>query len=348
MKKIFFIFIFTLMAFSLFAYPWGHRYATVQSWADTTICVGNTLTFSVEWGEGDWTHSDLGYGTSQDGTGWTWVDIPWFEDGSGSNKRCKTDVTFNTVGDYYYSYRMEKPAGTYSYQDGNDAWSENSANLSPIHKVTVQTCPLPVTLSQFNANMVNGVSVLNWVTSSEQNNEGWNIYRSISENFGQATKINNELIPGAGNTTQTTSYTYKDNFEPTAGTYYYWLESIELSGNTHLYEPIELVVNNNEQPNAPTNVYKYGLQKNYPNPFNPSTQISFILSHNSYVTLEIYNVKGQKVKILLNNNFVQKDFMQRVTWNGTDERGKTLSSGIYFYKLITDKKIEIKRMVLLK
>ena len=159
MKKIFLFFVFIISLTYLFAYPWGHRYPTVQSWQNTTINKGTSLTFSVEWGEGDWTHSDLGYGLTTDGTDWTWVDIPWFENGEGNNKRCKTTVTFNTAGKYYYAYRMEKPTGTYSYQHGSDQWSENSGTLSAVSYVEVNE-PLPIVLASFTAIMVNNISTL--------------------------------------------------------------------------------------------------------------------------------------------------------------------------------------------
>ncbi|MDP8203122.1 MAG: T9SS type A sorting domain-containing protein, partial [Candidatus Tenebribacter mawsonii] len=90
----------------------------------------------------------------------------------------------------------------------------------------------------------------------------------------------------------------------------------------------------------------YMLQ-NYPNPFNPTTNISFSVAQaSSFVNLEIFNLKGQKVKsfpIILNGN------QGTVTWNGTDSIDKPVSSGIYFYKLMVDKKtVASKKMLLIK
>lgn len=85
---------------------------------------------------------------------------------------------------------------------------------------------------------------------------------------------------------------------------------------------------------------------NYPNPFNPVTNISFSIPEDSKVELSIYNVKGQKVRTLVNNK-IDKGIYQ-ITWNSKDDSGKTAASGIYFYKLKTSKKEIMKKMLLLK
>jgi hypothetical protein len=86
---------------------------------------------------------------------------------------------------------------------------------------------------------------------------------------------------------------------------------------------------------------------NYPNPFNPTTTISFSVSQTpSFVNLEIFNVKGQKVKTLVNEKLVTG--IHQVVWNGDDESNKSVSSGIYFYKLKSGKYTSIKKMILLK
>ncbi|HEX38287.1 MAG TPA: CocE/NonD family hydrolase [Candidatus Cloacimonetes bacterium] len=92
---------------------------------------------------------------------------------------------------------------------------------------------------------------------------------------------------------------------------------------------------------------------NYPNPFNPTTTISFSVTQNSdFVTLEIYNIKGQKVKIFDCINCVDAKAMEslhHIIWNGTDENNQPVSSGIYFYRLKAGNDFsETKRMLLLK
>ena len=86
---------------------------------------------------------------------------------------------------------------------------------------------------------------------------------------------------------------------------------------------------------------------NYPNPFNPSTTISFSLQNNSNVELSIYNIKGQKVKTFPNQQ-INKSSNQQIIWNGTDDNNLPVGSGVYFYKLQTPSKSYIRKCILLK
>jgi len=88
------------------------------------------------------------------------------------------------------------------------------------------------------------------------------------------------------------------------------------------------------------------LHQNYPNPFNPSTAIEFFLPKAEYTVLEVYNMLGQRVVTLLDQK-VESGY-KTVYWNGTDYSGHQVASGIYFYKLNTETKEIIKRMLLVK
>jgi len=90
------------------------------------------------------------------------------------------------------------------------------------------------------------------------------------------------------------------------------------------------------------------LYGNYPNPFNPTTTISYGLNQDSDVKLYVYNIRGQKVKTLVQEN--QKAGYHQVRWNGRDENNKNVTSGVYFYELDVDKTdyTSIKKMILLK
>ena len=93
------------------------------------------------------------------------------------------------------------------------------------------------------------------------------------------------------------------------------------------------------------------ILSNYPNPFNPSTTISFSLTAEDAENAEliIYNLKGQKVKQLVSNSAFQQSAGQHsVIWNGKDDNGKPVSSGIYFYKLKTDNFEKTRKMISMK
>ncbi len=91
---------------------------------------------------------------------------------------------------------------------------------------------------------------------------------------------------------------------------------------------------------------EYRLAQNYPNPFNPSTEIEFALPSKADVSLEIYNILGQKVVTLLDEKLPAGT--HRVTWDGNDSRGRQVSSGIYFYRLKTPDFDASKKMILMK
>jgi hypothetical protein len=85
---------------------------------------------------------------------------------------------------------------------------------------------------------------------------------------------------------------------------------------------------------------------NYPNPFNPKTSIQFNLPEDTNIDLSIFNVKGQKIKTLISDNYAEGT--HKIEWNGSDDSGKAVSSGIYYYRLKTGSKIESRKMILLK
>ena len=88
------------------------------------------------------------------------------------------------------------------------------------------------------------------------------------------------------------------------------------------------------------------LYGNYPNPFNPETTINFSLSVESLLRIDIYNIKGQRVKSLVDDIYRPGEYS--VIWNGKDDRGNELSSGAYFYRMQAGEYGSVKRMMLLK
>ncbi|MFA5465787.1 MAG: FlgD immunoglobulin-like domain containing protein, partial [Candidatus Cloacimonadales bacterium] len=120
--------------------------------------------------------------------------------------------------------------------------------------------------------------------------------------------------------------------------------SIDLATNefTYILQKID-----RQQGGRPDN---YALYQNFPNPFNPTTEIRFALKSNSFVDLAVYNVKGQKIKQLHNQNLEYG--YHKVVWDGKDNSDKKVSSGIYFYILNVrsneDSYKEIRKMLMVK
>ena len=122
---------------------------------------------------------------------------------------------------------------------------------------------------------------------------------------------------------------------------------------TQLFIPMNETVDVEEH-TIPNSSFQISHLTNYPNPFNPSTTISFSVPQTSpFAKIEIYNLKGQKVKILESVNSFDakaKNSLSHysVTWNGTDQNNKPVSSGIYLYKVKAGNQESVKRMLLLK
>jgi len=139
---------------------------------------------------------------------------------------------------------------------------------------------------------------------------------------------------------QTTGLNYVDLNIP-AGVHTYYVKAM-YSGNHESGQS-----NTYTTPTGTNDVYYVTeLRGNFPNPFNPVTNISFSMEEKGNVEIVIYNVLGQKVRTLTNREF--ESGFQSVEWNGLDDQGKTTTSGVYFYKMITDRYTSTKKMLMLK
>ncbi len=186
---------------------------------------------------------------------------------------------------------------------------------------------VPVELTSFSANVLNGGVVLSWTTATETNNSGFQVERSKdNESFKQII-----FVPGFGTTTEPKSYSYTDN-SVNSGTYYYRLKQIDFDGSFSYSEVLEVNIG------LPT---EFALEQNYPNPFNPSTTINFTVPQSAQVTLKIFDVLGREVSTLINQ--VVPGGNHEVQFDATG-----LPSGLYFYTLSTGNFVETKKMVLLR
>lgn len=170
---------------------------------------------------------------------------------------------------------------------------------------------IPVELISFTA-MVNGNDVhLNWSTASEKNNHGFEVQRKSGEDF-----VTIGFVRGHGTTVQAQNYSFIDG-NLAAGKYFYRLRQVDYNGS---YEFSKLVEVNIEAPKV------YSLEQNYPNPFNPTTRINFNLAADSKVTLKIFNLLGEEVKILVNQTLSSGS-------HKIDFDARNLNNGVYIYKI---------------
>ncbi len=111
----------------------------------------------------------------------------------------------------------------------------------------------------------------------------------------------------------------------------------------YVFEPMKFAKGNDENNDLPLT---YDLFPNYPNPFNPTTMIHYQLPKESKVVIKIYNTLGQEVKTLI--NATQSAGKRSVQWDGTNDRGEQVSSGIYMYRLTTESFTKTLKLMLLK
>jgi hypothetical protein len=198
---------------------------------------------------------------------------------------------------------------------------------------------LPVQLSSFTAATIqsSGGVLLKWTTLSETNNYGFEIQKSLEGSDTWQT-IEGSFVAGNGTTLETHSYSYTD-MTASPGAWYYRLKQIDLDDAIHYSESIK--------PSGVTGVKEkeipkeFALDQNYPNPFNPSTVINFALPRESMVSLEVYNLIGQRVAVLVNE-------VKPAGYHSLRFNGASFSSGIYFYSLVTGDTKFLRKMVLVK
>ncbi len=222
--------------------------------------------------------------------------------------------------------------------DSGDIYAQNLLYDGSIGSNTAPS----VSLTSFDLEILNNDIVINWETLNEQNLQGWLIYRNNENNFENATQLNTELIP-ANNTQEESDYQYIDDYNLTEGeTYYYWLQAVGTDISLINFGPSEILYQLTDSQNDNLSLNKIYFLNNYPNPFNPTTQIKFKIGKDSNATLEIFNIKGQKITTIF-KGFVKANQTITKIWNANG-----LESGIYFYKLRTAKKSLTKQMILMK
>jgi len=191
---------------------------------------------------------------------------------------------------------------------------------------------VPVELTSFTASVSGNSVKLLWTTASELNNSGFSIERKYSNT--EFTEIG--FVPGFGTTTEPKSYSFTDN-SLRSGVYTYRLKQIDFDGTFTYSDEVEVEVI------APA---LFSLDQNYPNPFNPTTRITFSLAVDSKVSLKIFDVLGQEVATLVN-----QDLTQGV--HTYDFNAAGINSGVYFYKIEAagvngNKFVDVKKMILVK
>ena len=265
------------------------------------------------------------------------------------------DITITETQNDYGEWYMDDSTGNCQGDDGffyldsvdppieinlNDQWQMIRGCVDYSYDAFAIHPRFPEDMVQDNPNLyppqqlegtVNGDDVtLTWLAPEETKNDrellGYKIYRG-----GQLIDDTTELM-------------YID-YDLSNGTYEYWVSAQYDNGESEPAGPVEVIVNNTENNEQNIN-YITSIGEIYPNPFNPETSIQFSLSETENVCIEIYNMKGQKIKTLVNE--VVGVGNHSVTWDGKNDVDQIVSSGIYFSTMRTGKYTSTKKLILMK
>jgi hypothetical protein len=237
----------------------------------------------------------------------------------------------------------DKSAGSTSLSVTASTTASNSEgtsrNLSVAFSATWDV-PVPAELASFAGQVTTDKDVLlQWSVVSQSNNLGWEVYRSTDR--VRFEKVG-ELVLGAGTTDELMTYSFTDSGYPSADALYYYLKQIDLSGHTARSNVIEVVL-------SPVRVLPTAneLHQNFPNPFNPETNISFDLKEGMFVELSIYDMAGQHIRTLASGQALPAGSYSYL-WDGLNDSGVKVGSGVYLYHLKSGEFTSVKKMALLK
>jgi len=197
-------------------------------------------------------------------------------------------------------------------------------------------------VENLHGSCASGQITVEWLLEGMGSDLSFYVYRSTSEE-GPYQRITEEPLqpdqPGL--------YSYCDEDVIAGTTYFYMLGLADFSDSSGLFGPIMVSARTDVAGVAgdrlPT---EYGLSQNYPNPFNPETTIEYQVPQASPVQMMVFNVLGQQVRTLVNEVREQGRF--RVIWDGRDEAGQPVASGIYFCHLTAGSYHQTRKMTLLK
>jgi YVTN family beta-propeller protein len=213
------------------------------------------------------------------------------------------------------------------YRGGEDIGSGMSPEMFAV------VGPVAVTLGGFDGMVEAKGVMLRWHTVFEQGVEGFHVLRAGDE-FALYERITADLIGSKGRMSGA-SYEFKDDTVRPNETYFYKLEEVSEHGAGQVFGPYEVTYN-----------ARFALEQNAPNPFNPTTRIRFTVPSADNVFLAVYDVSGRKVRTLVDER--RRADHYEVEWDGRDANGRTVSSGVYFYKITVGKHAATRKMLMLK
>ncbi|MBN8569311.1 MAG: T9SS type A sorting domain-containing protein [Ignavibacteria bacterium] len=306
----------------------------------TTYSIGGKTLASINWGPGGTPPSSMslvyypgtnppnstgfnvgnGYWsfTATGGSGYTYDIVLYYDPAQTGTIPADTNVVISKSDDGGTTYNPYTTYGT-----GAGQYQRNSAaNYITVYGLTSfsifalsdSDLPLPVELVAFTSSVNRDEVKLNWSTSMEKNNSGFEIERKP---LGSNTWTKAGSVQGRGTTNELTNYTFSERGLAT-GKYNYRLRQLDFNGNSQYFS-----LSNEVNVGVPM---KFDLSQNYPNPFNPSTKINFDLPFDSKVQIKVFDITGREMTQLVNET-------KTAGYHTVQFNASNMASGVYFYMI---------------
>jgi hypothetical protein len=265
------------------------------------------------------------YGTWTENDGITTNFTSWYNPASGNGVdgyygRWGAIIPNNNANGIKKIERLSMENISLGYGNSSDGMWGSANTINPsggstsILLIDSISSPLPVELGYFNFKISGNTVNLSWQTVWEINNKGFYVQRFDDKGIWQETGF----VHGKGNSSMPAEYTFTDK-NLNSGVYKYRILQTDYNGaSEYFYLNGDVIIGN---------AAEFSLYQNYPNPFNPVTKISYSLSHDASVKLEIFDVTGKLVRTLV-------DQTESAGYRSVEFNGAGLASGIYFYRLI--------------
>ncbi|MBN1558872.1 T9SS type A sorting domain-containing protein [candidate division KSB1 bacterium] len=238
-----------------------------------------------------------------------------------------TPVVYKTMGGDYDKTQLTNVQNQYldyTHEDGE-----------------IEIGPIVIELCTFTAHPLEESVMIEWTTAAEINSSGFFVHRAESENVFH--RIHTDMILARGKESQGADYQFIDT-HAVADNVRYKLEEICCDGSSQFYGPIALT--SSTAANETNNPQDFFVISNYPNPFNPATTIRYYVPVPLDVHLKITDVQGHIIKTIHVGE--QRDGHHELVWNGTNDNGDAVASGLYIYTLKMENKTAHGRMLLVK
>jgi hypothetical protein len=247
----------------------------------------------------------------------------------------------NFSGTANLQWRTSSPNATIVWNfDNTDPWTAHNVTSNGTYtNPSDQSLPVAMTSVVASASREQGV-VVEWRVESETDCAGFHVLRSAGSdgNYQQITDEAN-MIAGRGNASDAKDYRFVDRNVENGKVYWYKIVEVSTKGKRETYGPISVTALSP----VPT---EFGFSECYPNPFNPATTVDYKIAENCNVSVVVYDIMGKQIRTVVAGS--KPAGYYKATWNGRDDRGEAVPTGIYFIRMQSADFSKVRKVMMMK